>query len=141
MMATHWTVGITSVMFLIVAQEFGGTVMMTTSMNLMIYLKEFIIEKLTKPPKKKRLMMGSSKVLLVVCIRTSHLTKHSYKVFEEYTFLTKTTFTKEAIDEKKGFRSEIMVRKEVNDEIQRGISFIKYELQSFIEKYIQRGSK
>ena len=85
--------------------------------------------------------MGSSKVLLVVCIRTSHLTKHSYKVFEEYTFLTKTTFTKEAIDEKKGFRSEIMVRKEVNDEIQRGISFIKYELQSFIEKYIQRGSK
>ena len=53
MMATNWTVSIMSVMFLIVAQEFGGTVMMTTSMNLMIYLKEFIIEKLTKPPKKK----------------------------------------------------------------------------------------
>ena len=35
------------------------------------------------------------------------------------------------------FRSEIMVRKEVNDEIQRIISFIKYELQSSIEKNVQ----
>ena len=52
MMATHWTVGIISVMFLIVAQEFGGTVMMTISLNLVIYLKGFIIEKLTNPPKK-----------------------------------------------------------------------------------------
>ena len=39
------------------------------------------------------------------------------------------------------FRSEIMVRKEVNDEIQRSIYFIKDELQSFIEKYIQEGYK
>ena len=42
---------------------------------------------------------------------------------------------KEVIDEKKVFRSEIMVRKEVNDEIQRSISFIKDELQSFIKIY------
>ena len=34
-----------------------------------------------------------------------------------------------------------MVRKEVNDEIQGSISFIKDELQSFIEKYIQEGIK
>ena len=52
MMATHWTVGITSEMLLIVAQEFGGTVMMTISLNLVIYLKGFIIERLTNPQKK-----------------------------------------------------------------------------------------
>ena len=85
--------------------------------------------------------MGSSKVLLVVYIRTSHLTKHSYNCFEEYNFLTKTTITKKLIEEKKVFRSEIMVRKEVNDEIQRIISFIKDELQSFIEKNIWEGRK
>ena len=39
------------------------------------------------------------------------------------------------------FRSEIMTRKEVNDEIQRSVSFIKDELQSFIERNIQEGSK
>ena len=48
---------------------------------------------------------------------------------------------KELIDEKKVFRSEIMVRKEVIDEIQRSISFIKDEPQSFIEQNIQEGSK
>ena len=36
-------------MFLIVALEFGGTVMMTISLNLVIYLMGFIIEKLTNP--------------------------------------------------------------------------------------------
>ena len=36
-------------------------------------------------------------------------------------------------DEKKLFRSEIMSRKEVNDEIQRSVSFIKNERQSVIE--------
>ena len=39
------------------------------------------------------------------------------------------------------FRSEIMTQKEVNDEIQRGLSFIKYEIQSVIEKNIQEGGK
>ena len=51
-MANHWNVGITSVMFLIVAQEFGGTIMMKISLNLVIYQKGFIIEKLTNPRKK-----------------------------------------------------------------------------------------
>ena len=79
-------------------------------------------------------MMGSSKVLSVVYIRTIHLTKHSYIFFEESKFLTKTTIMKQVIDEKKVFRSEIMTRKEVNDEIQRSVSFIKDKLQSVIEK-------
>ena len=85
--------------------------------------------------------MGSSKVMSVVYIRISHLIKHSYKFFEEYKFLTKNTIMKQVIDEKKVFRSESMTRKEVNDEIQRGVYFIKDDLQSVNEKYIQEGSK
>ena len=37
------------------------------------------------------------------------------------------------------FRSEILTKKEVHDEIQRSVSFIKDELQSVIEKTIQEG--
>ena len=39
------------------------------------------------------------------------------------------------------FRSEIMTRKEVNDEIQRSVSFIKDELQSVIEKIYRKEAK
>ena len=39
------------------------------------------------------------------------------------------------------YRSEIMVRKEVNDEIQRSISYIKDELQISIEKCTGRKKK
>ena len=52
MMATHWTVGIMSVMFLIVALEFGGTVMMTIYQNILIYLMGFNIKNMTNPPLK-----------------------------------------------------------------------------------------
>ena len=48
---------------------------------------------------------------------------------------------KKVIDEKKVFRSEIMVRKEVNDEIQRSVSYIKDELQSSIEKMYGKEEK
>ena len=48
---------------------------------------------------------------------------------------------KKVSDEKKVFRSEIMVRKEVNDEIQRSISYIKDELQISIEKNVLEGRK
>ena len=80
--------------------------------------------------------MGFSKLLSVVYNKTSHLKKHSYNCFEEYKFLTKTTIIKQGIYEKKVFRSEIMTRKEVNDEIKKNVSFIKDELQSVIEKNI-----
>ena len=53
--------------------------------------------------------------------------------------MTKTTIVKQVIEEKKVLRSEIMTQKEVNDEIQRSVSFIKDELQSVIEKNIQEG--
>ena len=78
-----------------------------------------------KPVKKKCLMMGSSKVLFVVYIRTSHLTKHSHICFEQCNLFFKTTIMQKVSDEKKVFRSEIMIRKEFNDEIQRSISYIK----------------
>ena len=40
---------------------------------------------------------------------------------------------KKVIDDQNLFRSEVMVRQEVNDGIQRSISYIKYELQNSIE--------
>ena len=83
-------------------------------------------------------MVGSSKVLSIVYIRTSHLTKHSYNCFEESKNLTKTTVMKEVIEEKKVFRSEILTKKEVHDEIQRSVYFIKDELQSVIEKIYRK---
>ena len=62
-------------------------------------------------------MMGSSKVLWIVYIRTIHWTKHNYSFFEEYNVLTKTIIMKQVIDEKKLFKSGIITRKEVNDEV------------------------
>ena len=41
---------------------------------------------------------------------------------------------KKLIEDQYVFRSEVMVRKEINDEIQRNISYIKDELQVSIEK-------
>ena len=86
-------------------------------------------------------MMVSSMVLFVAYIRTSHLTKQSYNVFKEYKFLSKTNIMKKVSDEKKVFRSKIMVRKEVNEEIQRIISYIKDELQISIEINVREDRK
>ena len=61
--------------------------------------------------------------------------------FEEYKVFSKNNIMKKVSDEKKVFRSESMVGKEVNDEIQRSISFIKDELQSSIEKNVQKRRK
>ena len=58
-------------------------------------------------------MMGYSKVLSVVYIRTSHLTKHSYNVFEEYNFLTKKTIMKQVIDEKKCLEVKLWLEKKI----------------------------
>ena len=48
---------------------------------------------------------------------------------------------KKVSDEKKVFRNEIMVRKEVNDKIQRSVSYIKDELHIYIEKNVREGRK
>ena len=86
-------------------------------------------------------MVGSSKVLSVVYTRTSLLIKQSYNCFEESKLLTKTTIMKEVIEEKKAFRSEMMTQKEVNDEIQRSVSFVKDEFQIVIEKIYRKEAK
>ena len=75
--------------------------------------------------KKKKLMRCSTKVLFVVYTRTSHLTKHSYNFFEEFKIMSKSTLMNKVIDEQNVFRSEVMVRKEVNDKIKVSISYIK----------------
>ena len=48
---------------------------------------------------------------------------------------------KKVIDEQNVFRSEVMVRKEVNNEIQTSIYYNKYELQNSIENNVLEGRK
>ena len=55
--------------------------------------------------------------------------------------MSKSTLTKKLIEQKNVFRSEVMVRKEVNDEIQRSISYIKYELRNSIENNLSERRK
>ena len=76
MMANHWIVDIMSVMFLMPTQEFGGTVVMTISLKLVIYQKGFIMERFTE----RKVMSVSIDVLFVVYIRTSHMTKYSSNI-------------------------------------------------------------
>ena len=52
-MATPFIIEMMSVMFLIPTQEFGGTVMMTISLKLVICQKGFILERSTKKQKTK----------------------------------------------------------------------------------------
>ena len=70
MIATLWIVEIISVMFLILAHEFGGIVMMPISQKLAIYQKRFILERATNQLKKRKLMSGSKDIFPVVYIIT-----------------------------------------------------------------------
>ena len=77
-MVNYCIVVIMSVMFLVAAKEFGGTVMMTISLKLVILPKGVYYRETHKHNKnKKKMMAGSTDVLFVVYIRTRHLTKHS----------------------------------------------------------------
>ena len=127
MMATHLIVDIMSVMFLMQTNEFGGNVMMAISLKLVIYLKGFILERVTK---KKNGMSGSTDVLFFVYIRTSHLTKYSSIYFKEFTNMSKINHVKKVIEDLNVFRKYFRVRQEVSDEIQTMVSFIKNELQT-----------
>ena len=80
-------------------------------------------------------MQGSTDVLFVVYIRTSHLTKHSFN-FQEFITMSKLTHTKKVIEFQHVFISEFKVIPEVNDGMQTRISYIKYELQNSIEDII-----
>ena len=74
-MAIHWIMDITSVIILIPPQEFGGTVMMTIPLKVVVYEKGLILE-IVKKTGKKKAMSGSTDVLLFFYTRTSHLTKY-----------------------------------------------------------------
>ena len=104
--------------------------------------KGFYYRETQESTKKNNILMhGSTNVLFVVYIRTSHLTKHRYNCFEEFKIMSKSTLTKKVIDEQNVFRSEVMVRKDINDEIQRSVSYIKDEIQISNEKNILEGRK
>ena len=60
-------------------------------------------------------MQGSTDILFVVYIRTSHMIKYSYKFFSRIQIMSKSTLTKKVIDDQNVFRSKDMVKKEVND--------------------------
>ena len=53
MMVTLWIAEMMTLMFLIPTQEFGGTVMMTISLKLVIYQKGFILDRVKKTIKKR----------------------------------------------------------------------------------------
>ena len=55
--------------------------------------------------------------------------------------MSKTTHMKKVIEDQNMFRSEVMVRQEVNDVIQTSISYIKDELQISIENNVLEGRK
>ena len=84
-MATHWILVIMSVMFLIAAQEFGVTVMMTISLKLVILSKGFYYRETHKHTKNKNKMMSVSKdILFVVYIRTSNMIKSILICFQRF---------------------------------------------------------
>ena len=53
MIETYWILDITSGMFLIPTQEFGGTMMTKISLKLVIYKKGFILERVPENKKRK----------------------------------------------------------------------------------------
>ena len=118
MMATHWIMVIMSVMFLMEAQEFDGTVMMTISLKLVILPKGvFCIETHKHTNKKKKMMSGSTDVLFAFYIKTSHFKKHSSNFFQEFTTISEITHMKKVIVDQYVFRRYFKFIKEINDEI------------------------
>ena len=59
--------------------------------------------------------------------------KHSYNFFQEFKTMSKSTLMKKVIEDQNVFINEVMIRQEDNYGIQRGISYIKDELQKSIE--------
>ena len=142
MMATNWIVEMMSVIFLMPAQEFGGTVMMTISLKLVIYPKWLYYRESQKNKNKTKSDVRLN--IFIICffnIRTIDLTKHSSIYFQEFATISKINNMKRVIEDLNVFRKYFRVRQEVSDEIQTSISFINYELQTSIENNIYRKIK
>ena len=86
-------------------REFGGTVMMTISLKLVIYQKGFILER----ESQKNVMSGSTDVLFVVYIRTRHVKKY-ISIFQEFANMSKINHTKKVIEDLNVFRKYFRVR-------------------------------
>ena len=74
-------------------------------------------------------MSGSTDVLSVVYIRTSHL-KNTAPLFQEFTNIYKINHMNKVIEDLNVLIKYFRVRQEVSDEIQISISFIKDDLQT-----------
>ena len=113
------------------AQEFFGTMMMTIPLKLVIYQKGFILERV-----KKKSDARLNRCIICCLYHNKPSEIHSSKCFQEFTTMSKITHTKKVIEDKYMFRSDFKVRQEVNDETQTSISYIKDDLQNYIEKNI-----
>ena len=103
--------------------SFSNIVHFGWSICLVIYQKGFILKRVAK--KRKKVMSGSTDVLFVVYIRTSHLTKYSSIYFQEFTTMSKINHMKKVIEYMNVLRKDFRVRQEVIDRIQKVFLFLK----------------
>ena len=139
MMVTHWIVEIMSVMFLMPTQEFGGTMMMTISLKLVILPKEVYIIKSHKK-KPTEVMSGSIYILFLVYIITNNLTKYS-SIFQQFSSMSKINHIKKVIEDLNVFRKYFRVTQKDSDEIKTRFFYINDELQTSIENIIYLAKK
>ena len=121
-MGTHWIVESMSMMFLIPTQEFGGTVIMTISLKLVIHQKGFILKRAIK----KQQSDVRSNIFIICCFyqnKTSE--KYSSIHFQEFTNVSKINHMKKLIEDMNVFGQDFRVRQEVSDEIQTGLISLK----------------
>ena len=90
--------------------------------------------------KKKKLIKGSTDVLFVVYIRTSHLAKHSCNCFQEFKIMSKSTLVEKLFEEQNLLRSEVMVKNKLMTKYKNHY-YIKDELQNSIENNLLEGRK
>ena len=121
-MGTHWIVESMSMMFLIPTQEFGGTVIMTISLKLVIHQKGFILKRAIK----KQQSDVRSNIFIICCFyqnKTSE--KYSSIHFQEFMNVSKINHMKKLIEDMNVFGQDFRVRQEVSDEIQTGLISLK----------------
>ena len=112
-MATHFIVVIMSVMFLIAAQEYGDTVMMTISLKLVIYQKGFNIERLTNTWKRKKKLWYNQQMYCLLFISEQAIWQNTALIFQEFKTMSKITHMKKLIEYQDVFRSDLRLDKKL----------------------------
>ena len=130
-MVTLYIVNIISVIFLILTQEFGGIMMMSILLKLVICPKVFILERVTKKTKKRSVRLKKN----TVCGLYQNKPSDSIQpyLFQEFSNVSKMRHIKKVMQNLNIFRKFSIAGKDISDKIQTGISFIKDNLQHFIE--------